>query len=69
MLRYFMNHPDKILSKSKLTEHVYDEDADRDSNVIEVYVRRLRDKLGSEKIRTMRGQGYVLSSRASGEDA
>ena len=69
LLRYFMNHPDKILSKSKLTEHVYDEDADRDSNVIEVYVRRLRDKLGSEKIRTMRGQGYVLSSRASGEDA
>jgi two-component system OmpR family response regulator len=69
LLRYFMNHPDKVLSKSKLTEHVYEEDTDRDSNVIEVYVRRLRDKLGSEKIRTLRGQGYVLSSRPPGKDS
>ncbi|NOY71460.1 MAG: response regulator transcription factor [Gammaproteobacteria bacterium] len=60
LLRYFMNHPGKILSKSKLTEHVYEYDADRDSNVIEVYVRRLRDKLGNEQIRTRRGQGYVF---------
>jgi len=60
LLRYFMNHPGKVLSKSKLTEHVYEDDADRDSNVIEVYVRRLRDKLGSECIRTRRGQGYVF---------
>ncbi len=60
LLRYFMNHPGKVLSKSKLTEHVYEYDADRDSNVIEVYVRRLRDKLGNEQIRTRRGQGYVF---------
>ncbi len=60
LLRYFMNHPGKVLSKSKLTEHVYEDDTDRDSNVIEVYVRRLRDKLGSECIHTRRGQGYVF---------
>ncbi|MBL1277315.1 MAG: response regulator transcription factor [Ectothiorhodospiraceae bacterium] len=60
LLRYFMNHPGKILSKSRLTEHVYEDDADRDSNVIEVYVRRLREKLGKEIIRTQRGQGYVF---------
>ena len=64
LLRYFMNHPGKVLSKSKLTEHVYDDDADRDSNVIEVYVRRLRDKLGNDCIRTQRGQGYVFRSQS-----
>jgi len=64
LLRYFMNHPGKVLSKSKLTEHVYEDDADRDSNVIEVYVRRLRDKLGNERIRTRRGQGYVFGEKS-----
>jgi DNA-binding response OmpR family regulator len=60
LLRYFMTHPGHILSKSRLTEHVYEQDADKDSNVIEVYVNRLRQKLGSEVIRTRRGQGYVF---------
>lgn len=60
LLRYFLHHPGEVLSKSRLTEHVYEYDADRDSNVIEVYVRRLRDKLGNAVIRTRRGQGYVL---------
>ena len=60
LLRYFMLHPDKILSKTRLTEHVYEQDFDRDSNLIEVYVRRLRDKLGQERIQTKRGQGYVF---------
>jgi DNA-binding response OmpR family regulator len=64
LLRYFMNHPGKVLSKSRLVEHVYDDGADRDSNVIEVYVRHLRDKLGNECIRTQRGQGYVFASQA-----
>jgi len=63
LLRYFMNHPGKVLSKGKLTEHVYDDDADRDSNVIEVYVRRLRDKLGNKFIHTQRGQGYVFGGK------
>ncbi len=61
LLRYFILHPDKILSKSILTEHVYENDADKDSNVIEVYVKRLRQKLGKNLIETRRGQGYVFT--------
>ena len=64
LLRYFMLHPGKILSKTELTEHVYDFDSDRDSNVIEVYIRRLRDKLGDGVIETRRGQGYVFGGKA-----
>jgi len=60
LLRYFMRHPGRILSKSRLTEHVYEQDADKDSNVIEVYVNRLRQKLGKDVIVTRRGQGYVF---------
>lgn len=60
LLRYFMLHPGRILSKSQLAEHVYDYDSDKDSNVIEVYVRRLRQKLGDDLIETRRGQGYVF---------
>ncbi len=60
LLRYFMLNPGKILSKSRLIEHVYGENFDRDSNLIEVYVRRLREKLGKETIQTQRGQGYVF---------
>ncbi len=65
LLRYFMLHPGRILSKSRLTEHVYEYDADKDSNVIEVYVNRLRQKLGKELIETRRGQGYVFGDRGS----
>ncbi|WP_457668814.1 response regulator transcription factor [Thiolapillus sp.] len=60
LLRYFMAHPGVILSKSRLTEHVYEGDVDRDSNVIEVYVKRLRNKLGQALIETRRGQGYIF---------
>jgi len=60
LLRYFALHPGRILSKTQLTEHVYDYDSDKDSNVIEVYIKRLRQKLGKELIQTRRGQGYVL---------
>ncbi|MCO6412796.1 MAG: response regulator transcription factor [Thiogranum sp.] len=62
LLRYFMLHPGHVLSKSRLTEHVYEQDADKDSNVIEVYVNRLRQKLGSDVITTRRGQGYVFEA-------
>ncbi len=62
MLRYFFLHPDRILSKSRLMEHVYDFDSDKDSNVIEVYVKRLRNKLGNNLIETRRGQGYIFKS-------
>lgn len=60
LLRYFLLNPGRILSKSVLTEHVYDFDSDRDSNVIEVYVKRLREKLGKDCIQTRRGQGYIF---------
>jgi DNA-binding response OmpR family regulator len=63
LLRYFMLHPGAILSKSQLAEHVYDYDSDKDSNVIEVYVRRLRQKLGDDLIETRRGQGYVFGAK------
>jgi DNA-binding response OmpR family regulator len=63
LLRYFMLHADKILSKERLIAHLYDQHAEHGSNLIEVYVRRLRDKLGREHLRTQRGQGYVLPSR------
>jgi DNA-binding response OmpR family regulator len=63
LLRYLMTHPDKVLSKSRLTDHVYEGDHDRDSNVLEVYVRRLREKIGKDCIETRRGQGYLFRSR------
>ncbi len=62
LLRYFMLNPDKPLSKTRLTEHVYEQDFDRDSNLIEVYVRRLREKIGKTRIETRRGQGYVFKA-------
>jgi DNA-binding response OmpR family regulator len=62
LLRYFMRHPDKVLSKHRLTEHVYSQHAEHGSNLIEVYVRRLREKIGRQRLRTQRGQGYVFPS-------
>ena len=62
LLRYLMLHPGRILSKSVLTEHVYDYNSDKDSNVIEVYINRLRHKLGKSLIQTRRGQGYVFGA-------
>ena len=62
LLRYFLLNPGRVLSKSRLTEHIYDFDSEKDSNVIEVYVRRLRQRLGNERIETRRGQGYVFVS-------
>lgn len=63
LLRYLMLNADKVLSKSQLSEHVYEEDQLRDSNVIEVYINRLRHRFGKSLIETRRGQGYVLPSR------
>jgi two-component system, OmpR family, response regulator len=60
MLSYLMHHQGDVISKSELTEHIYDQDFDRDSNVIEVLVNRLRNKLGAELIKTHRGMGYQL---------
>ena len=65
LLRYFMLHPQRILSKSHLAEHLYDGETERDSNVLEVHVNHLRRKLGREVIETRRGQGYVYGAQAS----
>ncbi len=62
LLRYLMRHPGQVLSKTRLAEHIYDFDAERDSNVLEVYINRLRRKLGREMITTRRGQGYVFGA-------
>jgi two-component system OmpR family response regulator len=59
-LSYLMHHKGKVISKTELTEHIYSQDFDRDSNVIEVLINRLRKKLGRSLIRTRRGQGYQL---------
>lgn len=62
LLEYLMLHPGKVISKTELTEHLYDQDFDRDSNVIEVFVGRLRRKLDPHNrlrpIETLRGRGY-----------
>jgi two-component system OmpR family response regulator len=60
MLSYLMHHKGEVISKTELTEHIYDQDFDRDSNVIEVLVNRLRNKLGAKLIKTHRGLGYQL---------
>lgn len=60
LLRYFLLNSGRVLSKSQLTDHVYDLDSEKDSNVIEVYVRRLRQLLGKARIETRRGQGYIF---------
>ena len=65
LLRYMMLNSGRILSKSHLSDHVYDQESDRDSNLIEVYVRRLREKIGSDMILTKRGQGYVFRDPAN----
>lgn len=64
LLRYLMLNPGQVLSKSRLADHLYDYEAERDSNVLEVLVNHLRRKLGREVIETRRGQGYVLRGKA-----
>lgn len=65
LLRYFMLHPQQILSKSHLSEHLYDGENERDSNVIEVHVNHLRRKLGRSVIETRRGQGYLYGGASA----
>ena len=61
LLSYLMHHQGRVVSRTELVEHLYDQDFDRDSNTIEVFVGRLRKKLGTEVIQTVRGLGYLLS--------
>jgi two-component system OmpR family response regulator len=60
LLSYLMHHKGKVVSRTELIEHIYDQDFDRDSNTIEVFVTRIRKKLGAEVISTIRGLGYSL---------
>ncbi len=66
LLAYLMHHVGRIVSRSELVEHLYDQDFDRDSNTIEVFVGRLRRKLGVDLIQTARGLGYIIEA---GEEA
>ena len=65
LMSYLMHHVGRIISRTELVEHLYDQDFDRDSNTIEVFVGRLRKKLGIDVIKTIRGLGYVLEPPAS----
>jgi DNA-binding response OmpR family regulator len=64
MMRTFMLHPHQILSKSHLSEHLFGTDDEPDSNIIEVYITKLRQKLGHDRIQTRRGQGYLLAEKS-----
>jgi two-component system OmpR family response regulator len=60
LLAYLMMHKGKVISRTELVEHLYDQDFDRDSNTIEVFVGRLRKKLGVDVLHTIRGMGYCV---------
>ena len=65
VLEYLLLNPQKIVSKTELTEHIYDQDFDLDSNVIEVFIGRLRKKIDPDgtlnPIETLRGRGYRIN--------
>ncbi len=61
LLEYLMHHLGKVVSRTELVEHLYDQDFDRDSNTVEVFVGRLRKKLGVDVLHTIRGMGYCIS--------
>jgi two-component system, OmpR family, response regulator len=65
LLSYMMHNMGKVVSRTELIEHIYDQDFDRDSNTIEVFVGRLRKKLGIDVIETVRGLGYILQKPAA----
>jgi two-component system, OmpR family, response regulator len=62
LLSYMLHHKGKVVSRTELIEHIYDQDFDRDSNTIEVFVTRIRKKLGQNLISTIRGMGYCLDA-------
>jgi two-component system, OmpR family, response regulator len=62
VLSYLMHHRERIVSQAEITEHIYAQDFERDSNTIEVFVARLRRKLGRAAIETVRGLGYRIGT-------
>jgi len=69
LLSYLMHHAGRVVSRGEIVDHLYDQDFDRDSNTIEVFVGRLRKKLGVDVIKTMRGLGYLLAPPETNGDA
>ena len=66
LLAYLMHHTGRVVSRTELVEHLYDQDFDRDFNTIEVFVGRIRKKLGVDIIQTVRGLGYLLTPPTPG---
>ncbi len=66
LLSYLMHHMGEVVSRTELVEHMYDQDFDRDSNTIEVFVGRLRKKIGGDFIETVRGLGYRMQAPSDG---
>jgi two-component system OmpR family response regulator len=69
LLHYLMMHAGRVISRTELTEHLYDQDFDRDSNTMEVIIARLRRKIGADRILTQRGLGYRLGTPPGPEPA
>ena len=65
LIAYLMHHAGRIVSRAEIVEHLYDQDFDRDSNTVEVFVGRLRKKLGADIIETVRGLGYIVAAPES----
>ncbi|BBF93524.1 response regulator transcription factor [Blastochloris tepida] len=68
LLAYLMHQQGRVVSRAEIVEHLYDQDFDRDSNTIEVFVGRLRKKLGVDVIQTVRGLGYMVTAPAAMRD-
>ena len=64
VLSYLMHHHTRVVSQSELTEHIYSQGFDRDSNTVEVFIARLRRKVGASFIKTVRGLGYQIQEDA-----
>jgi len=62
VLSYLLHHRDRVVSQAELTEHIYAQSFERDSNTVEVFVARLRRKLGADLVETVRGLGYRIGS-------
>jgi two-component system OmpR family response regulator len=69
VLSYLMHHGGRVVSRSELTEHIYAQDFDRDSNTVEVFIARIRRKLGVSFIETVRGLGYRMRDSSAGGTA
>lgn len=67
VLSYLMHHSGQVVSRTELTEHIYAQESDRDSNTVEVFIARLRRKLGAAFIETVRGLGYRMRDPAAGD--